>query len=169
MLVITRGRDNNGPPEVALINPATNRVIDDLSLRRDGAAQTVAVTPNGRFAYSAIFGGTGGVWVIDLATRKTVKVIPTPDKGMVGIAVSPNGRFVIATDFTRGEVSIISTATQRILATIPVGKKPNGVVFSADGRRAFVANQGSTTVSVISFPSGRLPCVFPGRGQRSPC
>lgn len=152
VLVITRGRANPGPPEVVLINPATDRVIDDLSLHRDGAAQTVAVTPNGRFAYSPIFGGTGGVWVINLVTRKSVKVIPTPDTGMVGIAVSPNGRFVIATDFLKGEVSVISTATQRIVATIPVGENPNGVVFSADSRRAFVANQGDTTVSVISFP-----------------
>jgi len=154
VLVITRGRGDNGPPEVTLINPATDRIIGDLSLRRGGAAQTVAITPNGKFAYSAIYGGPGGVWVINLASRKTVKVIPTPDKGMIGTAVSPNGRFVIATDFTLGEVSIISTATQAIVATVPVGKMPNGVVFSADGRRAFVANQGATTISVISFPAG---------------
>lgn len=152
LLVVTRGQTEDGPPEVTLIDPVTNQITGDLSLNRPGAAQTVAVSPDGKFAYAAIFGGTGGIWVINLATRATVTTIPTPDTGMIGIQVSPDGRFVAATDFLLGEVSVISTATDRIVANIPVGPQPNGVVFSADGCRAFVANEGATTVSVISFP-----------------
>lgn len=152
LLVVTRGQVEDGPPEVTLISPVTNQITGDLSLNRPGAAQSVAVSPDGRFAYAAIFGGPGGVWVIDLANQKTVTVVPTPDIGMVGVQVSPDGRFVVATDFLLNEVSVISTAANRIVANIPVGPEPNGVVFSADGCRAFVANQGDTTVSVISFP-----------------
>lgn len=156
-VVITRGRSYKCPREITMISTATNKIVADLLRKREGAAQTVAVTPDGKFAYAAIFGykGPGGVWVVNLVTHKSVKVIATPDPSNVGTAVSPDGRFVIATDFGIGEVSIISTAN-RIIANVKVGKEPNGVVFSADSREAFVANQGGTTVSVIAIPSGHF-------------
>jgi YVTN family beta-propeller protein len=46
-------------------------------------------------------------------------------------------------------VSVISTATRRVIATIGVGLYPVGVAFSPDGSRGFVTNDCSGTVSVI--------------------
>src|SRR6266536_1936651 len=79
LLVVPRGRGDLAPPETLLVDPATNQIVGDLTLGRAGATQAATVTPDGRFAYVSILGGTGGVWVIDLATRSTVTVIPTPD------------------------------------------------------------------------------------------
>jgi hypothetical protein len=105
VLVITWGSASNGPPEVVLINPATDRVIGGPSpgAAPQGAAQTVAVTPNGQFACAASYRGTGGVWVLDLATRKNSESDPGTRQGLAGIAVSPNGRFAIAADLPRAK------------------------------------------------------------------
>ncbi|HEV2989164.1 MAG TPA: YncE family protein [Candidatus Angelobacter sp.] len=46
-------------------------------------------------------------------------------------------------------VSVIDTSTNAVIATIPVGNFPAGVVFSPDGTRAYVANSGDGTISVI--------------------
>lgn len=153
LLVVPRGRGDLAPPEVLLIDPTTNQIVGDLMLDRAGAPQSATVTPDGRFAYVSILGGTGGVWVIDLATRSTVTVIPTPDTRIFGVNASPDGRFVFATDFLLNEVSVISTATNQIVANIPVGTEPNETAFTPDSTKAFVTNQGDTTVSVISIPS----------------
>jgi YVTN family beta-propeller protein len=156
LLVVPRGRAEALAPEIALIDPADNRVVADLRLGGQGVTQAATVAPNGRFAYISIFGGElggdGGVWVVDLARRTTVKVIRTPGTEIFGVKTSPDGRYVFATDFSLDQVSVISTATNRIVANVPVGSNPNEVAFTLDGKRAFVTNQGDTTVSVIGLP-----------------
>jgi YVTN family beta-propeller protein len=47
-------------------------------------------------------------------------------------------------------VSVIDTATNKVIATIPVGKSPGGVVVSPDGSKVYAANNGSNSVSVIA-------------------
>lgn len=46
-------------------------------------------------------------------------------------------------------VSVIDTATNTVVATVNVGKSPEGVAISPDGTHVYVANLGSNTVSVI--------------------
>jgi YVTN family beta-propeller protein len=155
LLVVPRVRGDLAPPEVLLINPATNQIVDDLLLSRAGATESATVTPDGHFAYVSILGGgggMGGVWVIDLTTHSTVTVIPTPDTRNFGVMATPDGRFVLATDFLLNEVSVISTATNQIVANVPVGTEPNDIAITPDSSKAFVTNQGDPTVSVISIP-----------------
>ncbi|MCI0724187.1 MAG: hypothetical protein L0338_35285 [Acidobacteria bacterium] len=154
LLIVPRSRGDFGPPEVLLIDPATNQIVDTIFQDpRVGAVLDVAVTPDGRFAYAGIFGGFGGVWVIDLVTRSTVTVIPTLDSRIHGVGITPDGRFVFVTNFILGSVSVISTATNQIVETVPVGNLPNEVTVTPDSTKAFVTNQGATTVSVISIPA----------------
>jgi YVTN family beta-propeller protein len=159
LLVVPFGRTgSSSQPEVLLIDTRTDQVTGDLLLAGPGATQAATVTPDGRFAYVSIFGGeyyggTGGIWVIDLAKRSTVTVIQTPDTEDEGVNISPDGSLVFATDFSLGKVSVISTATNRIIANVRVGNLPNETAFTPDGHRAFVTNQGDTTVSVISIPA----------------
>ncbi|MGH8936369.1 MAG: hypothetical protein ACRDXD_08945 [Acidimicrobiia bacterium] len=142
------------PPGVAFVDTDSNEIVEELMLPTVGIAPAATVTPDGRSAYVNVFcidGCPGEVWVIDLATRSTVTLIPTPDPSMHGVRASPDGRFVFATNFSVGQVSVISTATNQIIANIPVGQNPNDIAFTPDGSKAFVTNQGDTTVSVISI------------------
>lgn len=79
----------------------------------------------------------------------TVTVIQTPDTENVGVNASPFGNVVFATDFSLGEVSVIATATNKVIANVKVGDEPNETAFTPDCQRTFVTNQGDTTVSVI--------------------
>jgi YVTN family beta-propeller protein len=120
-----------------------------------GFTNDIAITPDGRFAYVSIFdfsGGTGGVWVVDLKTLRTVTVINTGDPEVFGIGITPNGRFVFATNFIKNSVAVIDTTTNTLAATVPVGRQPNEVAVTLNGTLAFVTNQNDTTVSVISIP-----------------
>ncbi len=50
---------------------------------------------------------------------------------------------------TDGTVSVVDIFTHRQLSIIPVGKKPNWLALTADGRFLVVSNEGSNTASII--------------------
>jgi YVTN family beta-propeller protein len=58
-------------------------------------------------------------------------------------ATIPAGDLVYVTNEDSQELSIISTATDSLVATINVGTRPRGLKVSADGRTIFVALSGS--------------------------
>src|SRR5581483_592235 len=99
------------------INPHSDRIMHDLRMPISNAfANAVAVTPNGRYAYISIFafpGGSGGVWLVDLRHFRTVKVIRTGDVSVWGVGITPNGRFVFATNFEKDQLAVIDTRTNR--------------------------------------------------------
>ena len=55
-----------------------------------------------------------------------------------------------------GSVSVISTATNTVTATITVGSDPYGVAVTPDGAYAYVTNANGNTVSVISTSSNTV-------------
>ena len=57
--------------------------------------------------------------------------------------------FLYVTDHTSNNVSVIDTATNTLVATIPVGTIPFGVAVTPDGTHVYVTNDGSNNVSVI--------------------
>ena len=132
-------------------------MVNQLQLTGNTAfANAITVTPDGNYAYISLFdfsGGSGGVWVVDLTSLTTITVINTGDPGVFGMGKSRDGRFVFATNFLANTVSVIDTRTNAIVATVPVGKQPNDVTVNLANTKAFVTNQGDTTVSVISIPS----------------
>jgi YVTN family beta-propeller protein len=63
-------------------------------------------------------------------------------------------------------LSVIDTATQSVIATLPVGSLPTGLAVNSAAARVYVANLGSNSVSVIdtatqsviaTLPVGSLP------------
>jgi YVTN family beta-propeller protein len=63
-------------------------------------------------------------------------------------------------------VSVIDTASNQIVATIPVGQRPWNMALTPDGKKLYVANGRSNSVSVIDtakhvklhdIPVGKLP------------
>ena len=134
---------------VSVIDTATNTVVATVPVGSVPAG--VAVTPDGKHAYvtnfvpgiPARFGdrhghqhggghGPGG----ELAPLGS----PSPRMGN-----TPMSRMMSPTT-----VSVIDTATNTVVATVPVGSCPFGVAVTPDGKHAYVANDlSSNTVSVI--------------------
>lgn len=76
--------------------------------------------------------------------------------------------FAYITNLRADTVSVVQTATNAIVATIPVGDSPTAVAVAPDGRHVYVANAVSGSVSVIdtatntvtatvSLPAGSAP------------
>ena len=70
------------------------------------------------------------------------------------------------TNVNGSDVSVIDTATNAIIARVPVGYAPTGVAVTPSGDRVYVANSFSSDVSVIDASvNAVIATVNLGRGQ----
>jgi len=58
-------------------------------------------------------------------------------------------------------VSVVDIETGNIIATIPVGVRPNAIAITQDGLFAFVGNRGSNNISVIDTSSNTVVGTIP--------
>src|SRR5262249_36972249 len=80
----------------------------------------------------------------------------------IGVAVTPDGKFVFVVNSYSENVTVIATATNTVVATVGVGKgpqgvAPQGVAVTPDGKFVYVTNLGIFpalgTVSAIATAS----------------
>ena len=69
--------------------------------------------------------------------------------------------FVYVTNSGDNTVSVISTATNTVVATVPVGSGPSGVAITPNGAFAYVFNVNDNTVSVISTATNSVVATVP--------
>jgi YVTN family beta-propeller protein len=148
-LAFIANRDSN---QVSVLDTGTNHLVGgQIELGAGAEPASVAVTPDGRFAYVAD-AGDEAVSVIDTATRKTVGEPIEVGRLPFGIAITPDGRLAFVTDRAGEEVSVIDTATRKVVAEIPIGSGgsiPVGVAVSPDGKFAYVTDSAADAVEVI--------------------
>ncbi|MHB1213969.1 MAG: beta-propeller fold lactonase family protein [Thiobacillus sp.] len=66
-------------------------------------------------------------------------------------AVTPDGKYVISTHPTRGGISVVDLANNKVYRTIKTGPSPNYTLVTKDGKRAYVSNSGNGTLSEIDL------------------
>jgi YVTN family beta-propeller protein len=134
---------------VSVIDTRTNEVTATVPV--GVGPWGVAVSSDGRQVYTANWYYT--VSVIDTASN-AVTSIPNIWNGVggntIGIAVSRDGRRVYASNFYQQNVSVIDTATNTVIANIPVSGLPYLVAVTPDGSKLYVTDYCDSTVSVIS-------------------
>jgi len=144
---VTKGAVEN---EVSVIDTETNTVIGSLGFSIANFLRGVAVTPDGSKVYVADGGEFDVVLVIDTATDT---VIAKPHLARFarpfGVAATPDGSKVYVTH-GRG-VSVIDTATNGVIATIPTRFGLSGAAVTPDGSKVYVT--GANTVLVIDTAS----------------
>lgn len=123
------------------------------------------------------------VSVIDAGSLTRSAVVPV-GRDPHNVQVSPDGKFAWVTNNgeprkeekqerkgmpkreheameSPGEVWAIDTATDKVVARVPVGKHPAHVVLAPDGRFAYVTNGGENTVSVVDTAARRAVATIP--------
>ncbi len=69
--------------------------------------------------------------------------------GLLAAAPASADPFAYVANFSSDTVSVIDTATNTVVAIVPVGSSPGGVAVTPDGAFAYVTNFSSANVSVI--------------------
>jgi len=150
---------------VSVIDTATNNVIATVNIVNVPIGYYIyyiAISPDGTKLYvdynSRSTPITGYVSVIDTGTNTVTATVNVGDgtdsfAGIAGMAVTPDGSKVYVlnrTITTHETVSVIDTATNTIIANVPIGINSAAVAITPDGTKAYVANEHSNSVSVIN-------------------
>ena len=124
--------------------------------------------------------GFNGFITVDFATHKIVDTIKAPEisvaEGKVteglqgspshGLAVSPDGKMLCSLSKMNTRVYMYSLPDLKLLGETKVGHHPDWLTFTPDGKRVYVANAGSNSVSVVDvttrkelmqIPVGQVP------------
>jgi YVTN family beta-propeller protein len=142
---------NFGQDSISVIDAVSWKLIKTITV----CAQPhgIVLSPDGRYVYASCYGGHA-VAVIDVANQALITLIPTPSlSAPYGIATSADGRYVYASDDYTGRLMVIDATTNTYLRSVEVGAHPMLIVRSPDGKRLYVANNGSRGVSVLDTGS----------------
>jgi YVTN family beta-propeller protein len=174
-----------GPDILAVMDTATNSwdTVAGLDTDSNGTfggmiwfhPAGVAVTPGG----SKIYVAGGGAPVDGTGANDTLMMVDTKsfDTGVVtsvptgagadtfGLAITPDGKKLYAggttynesTSSSTGNISVIDTATDKLITTIPFGDDtPMGLAITPDGSKVYVANSTGNGVAVIDTATDTL-------------
>lgn len=150
----------------------------------NGAPVEAAFDPTGRFAYVSNysmygegFGKEGSdvcsprtaaaagvspsfVYRVNMRSLDIDRVIPV---GLVPkfVAVTPDGRYLLVSNWCSYTVSVIRLATGALVRDIYVGAYPRGIAITPDSRTAYVAVMGSTHLAVLNLRRMRIAAELP--------
>ncbi|HEU5395193.1 MAG TPA: beta-propeller fold lactonase family protein, partial [Candidatus Methylomirabilis sp.] len=87
---------------------------------------------------------------VDTKTHQIVATISLMDVTH-DVAVTPDGRYLYVSLRNLNKIAVISTAEDRLVTTIPQGRKPDLVLMDPIGNVAYATNRHSGIVSVIDL------------------
>jgi YVTN family beta-propeller protein len=94
--------------------------------------------------------------VIDPATRKVIREIPTGAIESHMIVISPDGRRAYTANVAAGSVSVLDLQQRALLTVIPVAKTIQRISISADGQRVFTHDQDTARIAIIDTSTNKV-------------
>ena len=166
---------NKGDNALGIIDPVAGRQIAEVP-EGGVTGHEITTSPDGKLAYVPIYGNSGvgmpgtdgsNMVVIDLAARKVVGNVDF-GKGVrphLPVFGPRNGLLYVSTELERS-LTIIDPKTLKIVGSVPTGQ-PESHMFAItrDGRRAYTANVGPGTVSVLDLEARKVITIIPVSGQ----
>lgn len=133
---------------------SVGKIPHEIVLSRDG--KLAYVTNYGVRSYTQTEQGGNMISIIDLAKARVIGEI---DLGKYhrphGIEMSRTGRLYVTADFP-ATLLVIDPEKRKILREIPVGQSlPHMVAVMHDEKKAYTADAGSGTVTVLSLTEGK--------------
>jgi YVTN family beta-propeller protein len=162
---------NKGDNALGIIDPITNKQIAEIP---EGGVTGHEITSSrdGKLAYVPIYGNSGvgqpgtdgsNMVVIDIALRKVVANVDF-GKGVrphLPIIGPQNGLLYVSTELEKA-ITIIDPSTLKIVGSVPTGQEQSHMfAITRDGRRAYTANVGPGTVSVLDLDARKVLTIIP--------
>ncbi|MBA3268100.1 MAG: YncE family protein [Acidimicrobiia bacterium] len=132
-----------------------------------GAPVEAAFSPDGRYAYVSNYAMYGPGYInpgddvckpgqydnsflyrVDVATMALDRVYAVGSVPKF-VAVTPDNRYVLVTNWCSYDMSILDTATGATVKRVPLGPYPRGIVVDPSSTTAYVAVMGTTDVAKV--------------------
>lgn len=162
---------NKGDNALGIIDPVTSKQIAEIP-EGGVTGHEITASPDGKLAYVPIYGnsgvgqpGTDGsqMVVIDIAARKVVGNVDF-GKGVrphLPVWGPQNGMLYVSSELEKS-ITVIDPASLKIVASVPTGQEQSHMfAITRDGRRAYTANVGPGTVSVLDLDARKVLTIIP--------
>ena len=147
---------------VAVIDRASHKVVEAIDSGSTNGHRLI-IAPDGQRLYTENE-EDGTVSVIDLPKRKLLGKIKTP-RPLAGIAISGDGRTVVAVDDAEPTLFLIDTVKGEVAQTLPLEGVPKAAQiarYSPDFKMLAVTSLNSNMVSLIDASFSRQSAVTVG-------
>jgi YVTN family beta-propeller protein len=154
------GRHQGGPVEAALSADGDHMYVTNYQMYGPG------------FSHPGDDECAKGSWDPSYVYRVALDTLTVDEVIQVGpvpkyIATSPDGRWVLNSNWCGYDLSVIDAASAKEVRRVPLGRFPRGIAVTPDSRTAYVAVMGSSDIAVVdlrTFAVGWIRGV--GRGPR---
>jgi YVTN family beta-propeller protein len=173
---------------ITVIDQKTETPVWSLTLDLGIRPMAFATNPDGSTKWIFVqLSDFNGFAVVDFATHKEIKRIKNPDleagktavhvggNASHGMAVTADGKTLVVNSGENSALYAYSLPDLKVIGGADVGKAPDWVTLTPDGKTAYVANAASNSVSVVDIktmkettriPVGEVPkrnitAVFP--------
>ena len=143
---------------ITIIDPKTLKIVGAIPTGQ-AESHMLVLSHDGRRGYTANV-GPGTVSVLDIAGRKTLKVIPISGNTQ-RIAISKDDRWVFTADQTRPQIAVVDTKTEQVAKWIPIESDGYGGAVTPDGRWYIVALPDVNKVAVIDIKTMQVAQNIP--------
>lgn len=159
----------NAPRRIGIVTRS------DLSVEEVGVffprPHAVGISSDGEHVYTGSL-GVNQLGALDWqGDRMELVEVDGPPHSFVQFALSPDGRWMVATAEITGRLLVfdLADATRpRKVAEVEVGVRPWHPVFTPDSRMIFLGNKGSNTVSVVEVEGWELIATVESPGLDQP-
>jgi YVTN family beta-propeller protein len=159
---------------ITVISAATETPEWSLQLDRGIRPMTFVTNPDGSTKWIlAQLSDFNGFAVVDFATRKEISRIALPDlppgkttyafggSESHGMAVTPDQKTVVVNSRLNSSIYLYSMPDLKLQGSVEVGKSPDWVTLTPDGKMAYVACAASDYVSVVDLAARREVAKIP--------
>ncbi|MEO3407109.1 SMP-30/gluconolactonase/LRE family protein [Mucilaginibacter sp. CAU 1740] len=135
-----------------IIDPDKKQIMNRVKLPAEAYACTLS--PDEKTLYISLWGGDMlGFYNIATQTLSTIKTPSHPNE----LLVDKKGKYLYVADANDNAVSVINTATHKILETVSTalypthltGSTTNGLALSPDGKTLYIANADNNCLAVF--------------------
>ena len=132
-----------------------------LSVTVGEEPEGIALSPDGATLWVSAR-GSNQAFALDPQTMEVRDTVAT-GRFPLRIAVRPQGDVAVTSDLQDGSLSVIDTATAKVIRTITVSGPAQAearfqvtILWSKDGKRIYVAETASDTVAEVDYASGTV-------------
>jgi YVTN family beta-propeller protein len=156
---------NSAADNVTAIDTKTLAKVADIAVGKTPVPAAFSAASG--LIYVASLNG-GSISAIDPAKQNVAATIPLT-RGIVALGFEPRGRFALAVNQLDSTVTVIDSATNKIVGSTSVVKSPDQITFT--GRYAYVRGTASEKFSLVELDKlgkEKVTAVDVQAGQRAP-